>query len=110
MRERSCHAFARVPGRFHACDRPIGKVGGRERRLELGDGAIDAGVERQRRNGKLASALRRIQFDGLRLKGGVQHRDRMDFVPIVVLGVHPEHGHCPDAVLSRRRGARAEWR
>jgi len=80
----------------------FGEVGRCERGSKRLDTLLDAAVERQCGDGRLASARRRRECDRPRLKLRVEHCTVLDLIPVVVLGVHPEHGHCWRAVLRCR--------
>ena len=79
-----------------------------ERRTELG-GWQRRGQHRRRGacrvvqpdacHGAFAGGGRIVERDGHPVERGVEHATRLDLVPVMVLGVNPEHGDRRDAVL-----------
>ena len=57
--------------------------------------------ERHARDGPLVSARRVAERHVLQAKFRVVHADRLHLIPIVILGVDPEHGHDGHAVIFR---------
>ena len=101
---RQRHAVAVVAG--ERGDQRVGELGGRERLAQGGeDGGGGAGRQRQGRDRTRPGPRRRADADGLRRQLGVEHRTPGDLVPVVILGVDPEHRHRGDAVrrLDRAR-------
>ena len=74
----------------------FGEGRGGEHSGELGDCLLDAFVEGQSRDRKVAGALGGRQRDAPRMERRVEHRTSRDLFPVVILGIHPEdrhHGH-----------------
>ena len=98
--ERPRHADARPPGGPKGGDDVGREFGGLQGRREFVDGPLDAGVEDELRDGQLARAVEIRQGHRPRLELGVEHRTASDFLPVVILGIHPEHGDRGDPLLA----------
>jgi hypothetical protein len=75
-----------------AGEQVVGELGGRERLAEGGErGSGGAGRQGQRRDRTRPGAGRGADADRLRRQLGVEHRTLGHLVPVVILGIHPEH-------------------
>ena len=69
----------------------FGELGLAERTGELVEAVLDPGVQRQRRDRSLASALWFRQRDRVRLEARIEHRTARDLIPVVIFGIDPEN-------------------
>ena len=83
------------------------EFGLRQRGRQLVDDAVDLAAECDGADRRMSGAWRRRQRDRAPLQLVVEHRDRRDFVPVVILRFDPEDRDGGHAVIARRSARQA---
>ena len=108
--ERVCHSDTRLVTATKIVEERGRELGGRQHRLQLGEGGGDRLVQPHACHGTAVRARQVSHRDRSRRLLGVEDTTRLHFVPVVIFGVDPEHRDCRHADARRERVQRAGWR